>query len=81
MAQLAATRRIVGDNELVIRVETTATVRWCPRCGVRAQAQDRTTRSVPDLLCFGRTTKYVNGLVDLAKLITSDPTPLASDSG
>jgi len=32
---------IEGDNELVIRVETTATVGWCPRCGVRAEVQDR----------------------------------------
>lgn len=45
---------IEGDDELVIRVETTATVTWCPGCGVRAQAQDRTTRSVRDLSCFGR---------------------------
>ena len=45
---------VEGDNELVVRVETTATVGWCPRCGVRAQAHDRTTRSVRDLSCFGR---------------------------
>jgi len=45
---------IEGDNELVIKVETTATVGWCPTCGVRAQPQDRTTRSVRDLSCFGR---------------------------
>ena len=43
-----------GDNELVITVETTATVSWCPGCGVRAQAQDRRVRSVRDLSCFGR---------------------------
>jgi len=43
-----------GDDELVVRVETTATVGWCPSCGVRAQPQDRTMRSVRDLSCFGR---------------------------
>lgn len=37
---------IEGDNELIVRVETTETVGWCPMCGVRAQPQDRTTRSV-----------------------------------
>ncbi len=42
------------DNELVIRVETSETVGWCPGCGARAQSQDRTTRSVRDLSCFGR---------------------------
>ncbi len=45
---------IEGDNELGIRIETTATVGWCSGCGVRAQSQDRTTRSVRDLSCFGR---------------------------
>ncbi|MGB8859869.1 MAG: ISL3 family transposase [Ilumatobacteraceae bacterium] len=43
-----------GDDELVIKVETAETIGWCPGCGVRAQAQDRTTRSVRDLSCFGR---------------------------
>jgi len=43
-----------GDNELVITVETTATIGWCPACGVRAEAQDRTTWSVRDLSCFGQ---------------------------
>ena len=43
-----------GDNELVVKVETTETVGWCPGCGVRAQPHDRTTRSVRDLSCFGR---------------------------
>ena len=45
---------IEGDNELVIRVEITATIGWCPGCGVRAQSPDRTARSVRDLSCFGR---------------------------
>ena len=43
-----------GDGELVVRVETTETIGWCPTCGVRAQVQDRTIRSVRDLSCFGR---------------------------
>ncbi len=43
-----------GDNELVVTVETTATIGWCPACGVRAEAQDRVTRSVRDLSCFGQ---------------------------
>ena len=33
-----------GDDELVVKVETVETIGWCPGCGVRAQAQDRTTR-------------------------------------
>ena len=45
---------IEGDNELILRVETTETVGWCQMCGVRAQPQDRTTRSVRDLSCFGQ---------------------------
>lgn len=43
-----------GDDELVVRVETTADRAWCPTCGVRAQAQGRATRAVRDLSCFGR---------------------------
>jgi transposase len=45
---------VEGDGELVVRVETTVTRAWCPSCGGRAQAQDRTLRSVRDLPCFGR---------------------------
>ena len=43
-----------GDDELVIKVKTAETIGRCPGCGVRAQAQDRTLRSVRDLSCFGR---------------------------
>jgi transposase len=43
-----------GDDELVVSVETTADRAWCRSCGVRAEAQDRSTRSVRDLSCFGR---------------------------
>ena len=44
---------IEGDNELVVKVETTEKVGWCPACEVRAQPQDRTKRSVRDLSYFG----------------------------
>jgi transposase len=43
-----------GDDELVVTVETTAERAWCATCGVRAEVQDRSTRSVRDLSCFGR---------------------------
>ena len=43
-----------GDNELIVTIETTETVGWCPGCGVRAQSQDRIMRSVRDLSCFGQ---------------------------
>jgi len=43
-----------GDDEVVIELETTAVTGWCRSCGVRAQAQDRTLKSVRDLSCFGR---------------------------
>jgi len=45
---------VEGVNELVVKVETTETIAWCPGCGVRAQSQDRSLRSVRDLSCFGR---------------------------
>lgn len=41
-----------GEDESVVRIETTADRAWCPECGVRAQAQDRTTKAVRDLSCF-----------------------------
>jgi transposase len=43
-----------GDGELVVTVETTTDGAWCPTCGARAEAQDRSTRAVRDLPCFGR---------------------------
>jgi transposase len=43
-----------GDDELVVTVETTAERAWCPTCGTRAEAQDRSLRAVRDLSCFGR---------------------------
>ena len=43
-----------GDSDVFIELETTASMGWCRSCGVRAQAQDRTVKSVVDLSCFGR---------------------------
>lgn len=45
---------VEGDDELVVSVETTAERAWCGTCGVRAEVQDRSARSVRDLSCFGR---------------------------
>lgn len=46
-------------EELVIRVETTATFVGCDGCGVRAEAQDRVEVAVRDLSCFGRPARLV----------------------
>jgi len=46
-------------EELVVRVETTATVAGCEGCGVRAEAQDRVEVAVRDLACFGRPARLV----------------------
>lgn len=43
-----------GPDELVLTIETTATVVGCGRCGVRAEAQDRMVIDIRDLACFGR---------------------------
>jgi len=48
-----------NPDELVIMVETTATVVWCAICGVRAEAQDRMPIEVRDLPCFGRPARLV----------------------
>jgi transposase len=45
---------VEGDDEVVVTVETVAAVVGCERCGVRAEAQDRTTIDIRDLTCFGR---------------------------
>jgi transposase len=50
---------IDGDGELVVSVESTALTAWCRGCGEPAQAQDRTTREVRDLACFGRAVRLV----------------------
>lgn len=46
-------------DELVVRVESTATVAWCAVCGVRAEPQDRMPVEVRDLPCFGRPARLV----------------------
>ena len=48
-----------GDAELVVTVETTATVVTCEGCGVRAESQDRVERHLRDLPCFGRPVRLV----------------------
>jgi transposase len=46
-------------DELVVTVETTATVAWCGSCGVRARPHERRTVEVRDLACFGRPSRLV----------------------
>lgn len=48
-----------GPAEVVIEIETTATVVSCPGCGVRAEAQDRMAVHVRDLPCFDRPARLV----------------------
>jgi transposase len=45
--------------ELTVTVETTADVAGCPRCGVRAEAQDRLRVDIRDLPFGGRPTRLV----------------------
>src|SRR5579884_1525922 len=47
------------NDELVIAVETTATVAWCAACGARAEAHDRLSIEIRDLPCFGRPARLV----------------------
>jgi transposase len=47
------------SDEVVIRVETTATFVGCDDCGTRAQAHDRVEVAVRDLACFGRPARLV----------------------
>lgn len=42
------------DVEVIVTVETAATVVGCEGCGVRAEAQDRIPVDIRDLACFGR---------------------------
>ena len=46
-------------EELVIAVETTATIAWCTTCSGRAEAQDRMLIEIRDLACFGRPARLV----------------------
>jgi transposase len=46
-------------DELVVRIETTATVVGCEACGIRAEAHDRVEVAIRDLPCFGRPARLV----------------------
>lgn len=46
-------------DEVVVRVETTATMTGCAACGVRAEVHDRVEVAVRDLPCFGRPARLV----------------------
>jgi len=48
-----------SEDELVIAVETTASVTGCWSCGVVAECQDRIRVDVRDLACFGRPARLV----------------------
>lgn len=48
-----------SEHELVIAVETTASVAGCFDCGVQAECQDRVRVDVRDLACFGRPARLV----------------------
>lgn len=45
---------IETDDQLVVTIETSATVVGCQDCGVRAESQDRVPVDIRDLACFGR---------------------------
>jgi hypothetical protein len=48
-----------GESELVIAIETTASVTGCWSCGVLAGCQDRVRVDIRDLACFGRPARLV----------------------
>ncbi len=48
-----------GGVELVVTVETTATVTGCPQCGTRAISHERRVATYRDLECFGRPAELV----------------------
>jgi transposase len=50
---------VENPDELVITVETTATLVGCGECGVRAVAHERRAVPVRDLPCFGRPARLV----------------------
>jgi transposase len=47
------------DVEVVITIETMATVVGCEGCGTRAESHDRVPIAVRDLACFGRPARLV----------------------
>jgi transposase len=48
-----------SPDELVVEVETTATVVGCSACGTRAEAHERRPVEIRDLACFGRPARLV----------------------
>jgi len=48
-----------GPDELVVTIETTATVTGCGACGTRAVAHERRPIAIRDLACFGRPVRLV----------------------
>jgi transposase len=48
-----------GEDELVIAIETTASVTGCWSCGVLAERHDRVRVDIRDLACFGRPARLV----------------------
>ncbi len=48
-----------GPAEVVVTIETVATLVGCESCGVRAEAQDRMAIDIRDLACFGRPARLV----------------------
>lgn len=63
LLRMAGFRVLAVDDtphELVVKVESTATVAWCTSCGVRAEAQDRTPRAVREPSCLGRSARVVS---------------------
>jgi hypothetical protein len=45
--------------ELVVRIETTASLMGCAGCGTRAEVHDRVEVAIRDLPCFGRPARLV----------------------
>jgi transposase len=46
-------------DELVVMIESTASIAWCASCGSRAEAHERKTVELRDLPCFGRPARLV----------------------
>ena len=50
---------VEGPDELVVTVETAASVMGCSMCGTRAVAHERMAVAIRDLPCFGRPVRLV----------------------
>ena len=46
-------------EEMILTVETTASVVGCSECGTRAKPHERRAVSIRDLSCFGRATRLI----------------------